>query len=88
MQFYNQNTDRLISHTTLIDKYGTDQAIPQLGIFELSFQPDYIPVGYNRVHNNIYYPVQSYMFMKFKAERALEDAGYSPEQIIELLDNE
>ena len=85
MKFYNIHTDRLVDEEEMIAKYGTNKAIPQLGIFDLSVQPDYIPVGYNRLVNNIFYPIQSYLTVKYKAEQALEAAGYTAEQITALL---
>ena len=85
MKFYNIHTDRLVDEEEMISKYGTNKAIPQLGIFDLSVQPDYIPVGYNRLVNNIFYPIQSYLTIKYKAEQALEAAGYTAEQATALL---
>ena len=85
MKFYNIHTDRLVDEEEMIAKYGTNKAIPQLGIFDLSVQPDYIPVGYNRLVNNIFYPIQSYLTIKYKAEQALEAAGYTAEQATALL---
>ena len=85
MKFYNIHTDRLVDEEEMIAKYGTNKAIPQLGIFDLSVQPDYIPVGYNRLVNNIFYPIQSYLTVKYKAAQALEAAGYTAEQITALL---
>ena len=29
----------------MVRKYGTSKAIKQLGIYELSVQPDYVPFG-------------------------------------------
>ena len=85
MKFYNIHTDRLVDEEEMIAKYGTNKAIPQLGIFDLSVQPDYTPVGYNRLVNNIFYPIQSYLTVRYKAEQALETAGYTPEQATALL---
>ena len=85
MKFYNIHTDRLIDEEEMVAKYGSINAIPKLGIFELAIQPDYAPVGYNRLVNNIFYPIQSYLTVKYKAEQALASAGYTAEQITTLL---
>ena len=86
MKYYNTNTDRLIDEEELIAKYGSLEAIPKLGIYNLSIQPDYIPVGYNKVNDTTYYPIESYLAYKAKAEQALQEAGYTEAQAAELLD--
>ena len=48
-------------------KYGTERALPALGIYELSVQPDYIPVAFRDLINDTYYPVESYVAVKAKA---------------------
>ena len=45
MKYYYQTEDRIIESTELVSKYGTDKAIPQLKIFNLSLQPDFIPAS-------------------------------------------
>ena len=85
MKFYSMRKDRLVDTEEMIAKYGTDKAIPQLGIFNLSIQPDYIPIGFNRLVNNTYYPVQSYLLVKYRAEQALVAAGYSETEATNLL---
>ena len=85
MKFYNIKTDRLVDEDEMISKYGTNKSIPALGIFDLSIQPDYVPVGYNRLINGLFYPIQSYLTVKYKAEQALEAAGYTSEQATALL---
>ena len=85
MKFYSLKKDRLVDEEEMIAKYGTAKAIPQLGIYDLSIQPDYIPIGFNRLVNNTYYPVQSYLLVKYRAEQALVAAGYTEEEAFNLL---
>jgi hypothetical protein len=85
MKFYSIRRDRLVDTAEMIAKYGTNKAIPQLGIYDLSIQPDYIPIGFNRLLNGTYYPVQSYLLVKYRAEQALVAAGYSETEATNLL---
>jgi hypothetical protein len=77
MKYYHKEEDRIIEDTEMVARYGTDQALPIIGIFELSVQPNYIPVSYNELPNGTYYPVQSYNEVKTHAIAALVEAGYS-----------
>lgn len=85
MKFYSLKKDRLVDEEEMIAKYGTNKALPQLGIYDLSIQPDYNPIGFNRLINNTYYPVQSYLLVKYRAEQALQAAGYSEAEATALL---
>jgi len=77
-KFYFKSQNRIITKNELICKYGSLGAIPQLGIYELSVQPSYEPVGYNDLGNETYYPVESYDSMKSKAINALMGTGMTP----------
>ena len=85
MKFYSLKRDRLVDEEEMIAKYGTTKAISQLGIYDLAIQPDYTPIGFNRLVNNTYYPVQSYLLVKYRAEQALIAAGYSETEATNLL---
>ena len=59
MKYYYQTEDRIIESTELVSKYGTDKAIPQLKIFNLSLQPDFIPASYDEQPDGSYTPLES-----------------------------
>jgi hypothetical protein len=59
MMYYNNATGRIIHSDEMVKRYGTDKAIPELGIHELTYQPDFVPFAFNPVNNGTYFPVQS-----------------------------
>jgi hypothetical protein len=59
MMYYNNATGRIIDSDEMVKRYGTDKAIPELGIYELTYQPDFVPFAFNPVNNGTYFPVQS-----------------------------
>ena len=77
MKYYFEKEDRIIESTEMVRKYGTSQAIPLLSIYELSIQPSYDPVSFNKLPNGTYYPVQSYNEVKTNAIAALVEAGFT-----------
>ena len=77
MKFYYKSEDRIIESDEMVAKYGTEFQIYELGIFPLSVQPDYEPIGFNDLGNGEYYPVESYASMQEKAIDALITAGYT-----------
>ena len=82
MMYFNAATGRSIDSDELIKRYGTDKAIPELGIYELTYQPDFVPFAFNPVGNGTYLPVQS----NFRAEiKQLIKAGYTQAEAEELL---
>ena len=85
MKYYYSRENRVIETEELLRKYGSFVAVPQLGIYELSVQPDYVPVGFNPVGAGVYYPVKSYEDMQNAAITALIAAGYSKEEAVALL---
>ena len=82
MMYLNAATGRTITSEELIKRYGTDKAIPQLGIYELTYQPDFLPFAFNPLANGTYLPVES----SVKAEmKALVKAGFSKPEAEALL---
>jgi hypothetical protein len=77
MKFFNSNENRIITCEEMCAKYATHEAIPALGIFELSAQPDYEPVSFELEQDGTYYPVQSYEDKVAQARAALIAAGLS-----------
>ena len=84
-KFYFKPQNRIITTFELIRKYGALGAIPQLGIYKLSVQPSYEPVGYTDLGNETYYPVESYDSMKSKAVSALMTTGMTQMQALSAL---
>ncbi len=81
MKYYYKPENRIIESLELGRKYGASTHIPQLGIYELTVQPNYIPVGFNPV-NNKYYPVESYTSMRNKCIAALVASGMTEAEAI------
>ena len=77
MKYYYKPEERIITSEEMVRKYGTSKPIAQLGIYELSVQPEYIPFGFNPLPDGTYYPVQSFTAMQLKCIDALVDAGYT-----------
>ena len=85
MKYYYEKEDRIIESEEIVRKYGSLAGVPQLGIYELSVQPEYEPVGFNKVTDGVYYPVESYEDMQNRAVLALVSVGYSEEEAVALL---
>lgn len=83
MLYFNNSTGRVISSEELSAYYGTDKAIPELGIYELTYQPDFVPFAFNPVNNGTYLPVKSER--RFEIEQLVK-AGYTEAQAEALLD--
>ena len=82
MMFFNSATGRIIESDEMVRRYGTDKAIPQLGIFELTYQPSFIPFAFNPLSNGTYLPVESSVRAEVKA---LVKAGFSKPEAEALL---
>ena len=82
MMYLNTATGRTIDSEELIKRYGTDKAIPELGIFELTYQPDFVPFAFNPLANGTYLPVESSVRAEVKA---LVKAGFSKPEAEALL---
>ena len=80
MKYYYKPEERIITSEETVRKYGTSKPINELGIYELSIQPDYHPVSFRYIQDNIYYPVESYTAMQIKCIAALKEAGYTQEE--------
>ena len=78
MKYYYETEHRIIETDELIKKYGSFVNIPQLGMYELTDQPDYNPISFKRVDGK-YYPVESYESMQDKCIAALVASGMSKE---------
>ena len=83
MLFFNASTGRPIESEDMIRMYGTDKAIPELGIFDLTYQPDFVPFAFNPVNNGTYLPVKSER--RFEIEQLMR-AGYTEAEAEALLD--
>jgi hypothetical protein len=83
MLFFNASTGRPIESEDMIRMYGTDKAIPALGIFDLTYQPDFVPFAFNPVNNGTYLPVKSER--RFEIEQLMK-AGYTEAEAEALLD--
>ncbi len=82
MMYYNNATGRIIESDEIVRMYGTDKAIPELGIYELTYQPDFVPFAFNPVNNGTYLPVKSERRVEIEQ---LMKAGYTPAEAEELL---
>ena len=82
MMYYNNATGRIIESDEMVKRYGTDKAIPELGIHALTYQPDFVPFAFNPVKNGTYFPVQSNV--RVEMQRLLR-AGFSQAEAEELL---
>ena len=79
MKYYYKPENRIIETEELVRKYGSRRPITQLGVFELTTQPDYEPVGFNPSGDK-WYPVESYEDMQSKAIAALVAAGLTEQE--------
>ena len=80
MKYYCKIEDRIIEREELLSRYGSFTPIPELCIFELSLQPDYVPVAFKEVSPGVYYPVRDYTEMRDAAIQALMSTGLTQEQ--------
>ena len=83
MMYYNNSTGRVIDSDEMVKRYGTDKAIPELGIYELTYQPDFVPFAFNPVKNGTFLPVKSER--RFEIEQLMK-AGYTEAEAEALLD--
>ena len=85
MKYYDSKADKIVTTEELISRFGSEYPIPQLGIYYLSKQPEYIPIAFNELPDGTWYPVESYTAMQLKAIKALVDAGMTEEAAAEAL---
>ena len=74
MKYYFKPENRIIETEELLSKYGSFINIPELGIYELTEQPDYTPISFNPVDGK-YYPVESYESIQSKCIAVLVASG-------------
>ena len=79
MKYYFKPENRIIETEELLNKYGSFTNISQLGMYELTEQPEYTPVGFKPMDGK-YYPVESYESMQAKCIAALVESGMSEEE--------
>ena len=82
MMYLNTATGRPIDSEELIRRYGTDKAIPELGICELTYQPDFVPFAFNPLSNGTYLPIEGNVRAEVKV---LIKAGYTKPEAEALL---
>lgn len=87
MKYYYEPENRIIETEEMIRKYGSYNAIPQLGIFDLSVQPAYTPVGFRSLPNNTYYPIESYNEVKARCVDALISTGMTEEEALNTIEH-
>ena len=75
MKYYFKPENRIIETEELKLNYGSMGPIAALGMYELSVQPDYVPVSFEPNGDGTYYPVESYESMREKAVEALIASG-------------
>jgi len=85
MKYYDSKSDRIITTEELVNRYGTEFPVAELGIYYLSKQPDYVPIAFNDLLDGTWYPVESYTAMQVKALEALVRAGMSIAEATEAL---
>ena len=59
MKYYFQPENRMITTQELVRKYGSETPVAGLGIYELTSQPDFEPIGFMLMADDKYAPVQS-----------------------------
>ena len=59
MKYYYQPENRIITTEELIRKYGSKTPVPGLGTYELTSQPEFVPVAFALMPDGKYAPIQS-----------------------------
>lgn len=59
MKYYFLPENRMIDTNELIAKYGSNEPISKLGIYELTTQPNFTPVAFALVSDGKYAPIES-----------------------------
>jgi hypothetical protein len=59
MKYYYQPENRIITTEELVRKYGSPTPVPGLGTYELTYQPDFIPVAFALISDKKYAPIES-----------------------------
>ena len=80
--FFNRETGRTITSDETKARFGTEEAIPQLGIYPLTYQPDFTPFAFTSLSNGTYLPVECDMQEQI---RSLIEEGYTETEATALL---
>lgn len=80
--FFYQETGRTISSDETKARFGTEEALPALGIYPLTYQPDFKPFAFNPLANGSYLPVEGNIQEQIKI---LIRNGYSEAEATNLL---
>ena len=59
MKYYYQPENRIITTEELVRKYGSKKPVPGLGTYELTSQPEFVPVAFALMPNGKYAPIKS-----------------------------
>jgi len=59
MKYYYQPENRIITTEELVRKYGSKTPVPGLGTYELTSQPEFVPVAFALMPNGKYAPIKS-----------------------------
>ena len=59
MKYYFLPENRMIDTNELIAKYGSNEPISKLGIYELTSQPEFVPVAFALMPDGKYAPIKS-----------------------------
>lgn len=59
MKYYCKRENRIIETEELIRKYGTNKPLMELCHHELTFQPDFEPIGFILMEDGKYAPIES-----------------------------
>ena len=58
MKYFNEVTGRFMDSEELVKMYGTNKEIPELGIYPLTYQPDFYPLALNKLANDTFLPIE------------------------------
>jgi hypothetical protein len=84
MMYFNSTTGQAIQTEDLIQRYGSLEPVPQLGIYDLTYQPDFIPFAFKRLSNATYLPIKEER--QFEIDELMA-AGYTEAEAEALLDD-
>ena len=59
MKYYYQPENRIITTEELVRKYGSKTPVPGLGTYELTSQPEFVPVAFALMPDGKYAPIRS-----------------------------
>jgi len=59
MKYYYQPENRIITTEELVRKYGSKTPVSGLGTYELTSQPEFVPVAFALMPDGKYAPIKS-----------------------------